>query len=234
MACYDPDMEHEGYPPDEAIQEAARGIGAAAAALFQDRQVLAGARRQMQEAGWDAQDAVLAAVHARMPEDRELAEEFSGWLLRDLAAEIAPTSGGLRRLVDGEDILISVLGDLVPVLGALEFRGRKPFLFLVRNRLDWKLQDKLRAARAACRREDRRQPLPEGDVLPAAGDGRPSTRMADWRTFVARLAPQERKIVDLRSRGYSAAEIGERLQLKAAAVRKRLQRIREQFRRWQG
>ena len=214
---------------DEALRFARCELGPASSELVADPATQALLLSRQRE-GQDVADAVLAEVHRCMGRSLPLANEFLSYFLADLHRMGHPLlSPGLHRFLDTGDLAHSVLGDLWPQLGALEFRGRRAFLALLSQRLRWKSSDKAR----------RTQRLGSGEELqeldPSIADSpltRASSRDEHERLILilSRLKERDRVLLAAYLQGKPMDEVMSALGLGYEAARKAQRRAIERAR----
>lgn len=182
------------------------------------------------QAGVPVADAVLKELHRRVAGAPDLAAEFMGYFMRRLngarAVDIDPQ---LRRCFDTGDVIGSVLGDLWPQLGELEFRDERSFLALLLTRLRWKTAQHRRRLNSGKRREDRRceADLQEVSNLDATAPQDREILAEERRAFAValfRLSPEEREVVRHYLDGKSTYEYAAAKGILPGSARKRLER----------
>lgn len=168
--------------------------------------------------------------------DRTAREEFFTLLVTDkryrsalfaMARGALRGGGQIRRLLDSHDLVQSTVGTAIDKFP--EFRGEDAAVFFswMRTILRSKIH---RAARQESQRLDPRRLEPTRFSLDdEARHGLAVTvedRQAcdDLYDAIAKLPPDDRRIVELRLTGMTSREIGGMMTLKPAAVRKRLSR----------
>lgn len=220
-------------PPKDPRSLATLLLGPASAAAF-DRPSLRRDYERLIAEGRDREDAMLAAVHPSAREDSELAGEFLGYFMRLMfgVRDGAPDPR-LRQAYDVEDLVQSVVGDLLPRLEDLEFTGRSAFLRLLTMRLGWKKQDKLRRPIPASVAPDEC----ESDARVRADQCTPLTAVVREEQeallvlALNRLDREDQEILRESMSGLSREEMAERAGCSCAALRKRLERARAALRR---
>ena len=177
------------------------------------------------------EDAALAVLFGGVAQHRELADEFLAHFLGALGAAGHRAMGpGLRRFLDTGDLVQSVLGDLWPDWTELHFDSREQFLALLRQRLQWKAQDRAKGLQAARRREDRRVALSPEETGGTGQDPSPATlagEQEEWERLalvLCRLPERDAELLRMHLAGKEAREIAEALDLGLEAARKGLQR----------
>jgi RNA polymerase sigma factor (sigma-70 family) len=236
-------MDMSGSARDQALDVArkattftAERLGPCSTSLFQDPVLLALVASRMR-AGANLEDTVLSAVFDAAASDAALAAEFLGYFLPGLHGPgEASLSPDLRRFVDAEDLVQSVVGDLWPDLQEITFSTRESFLAFLKQRVRWKAGNRRRALSSQRRSEDRRIAEPVEELELARQEPSPATQVGldEESSQLAReiqdLAPRDRKIVRLHLRGESAKAIGNELGIRTDAARKALQRALERLR----
>jgi RNA polymerase sigma factor (sigma-70 family) len=190
-------------------------------------------------AGRNVEDAVLAEIHAALPGNRALADDFAAYLLFDLmkmGSNSMAASSSLRRFLDTGDLVLSVFGDLWHDVPAVRFESAGQFKTLFAQRLNWKAASNARRYTTDKRGEQHRVPhsLEELDV--SASDEAPLTaaireeERARLILILLRLPDNHRRILTLHLRGLETAEIARRLGMQPDSARKALSRATEQAR----
>ncbi len=178
------------------------------------------------QAGAELEDALLREVHHAAKGDRLVAEEFSAYLSNELLelSHGAPPAG-TRNLLETSDLAQSVFEDIWPQLAGLEFKTRRQFRAFLRQRVHWKVRDRLRGLRVGSRREDLRV-APPPEALAAEGkedvplqflEALEEKELLD--SILARLPKRERRILVLRRSGRSFEEIARELGMKVKTTR---------------
>ena len=196
---------------------------------------LAAVRERVHEEGRVLEDAVLAEVHARVGEDRRVADEFVAYFLFDLMkmGRISMShSSRLRRFLDTGDLVLSVFGDLWGDLAGLRFESRNQFTSLFAQRMGWKAADQARRLQSKRRSEDRRvAQSPEDLDLSAAGAEEQPLRLAIQNEekqrlilILLRLKDRDRELLTLHLKDTPLDAIAEQLGLKYDAARQALSR----------
>jgi RNA polymerase sigma factor (sigma-70 family) len=192
-------------------------------------------------AGQPLEDAVLAQIHARIGNDRRLADEFAAYFLFDLMkmGKLSMTSTNrLRRFLDTGDLVLSVFGDLWEGVDSLKFESRGQFKALFARRLDWKASDQARRMDTGRRREDLRadESLRECDMRVAETETAPvpgAIRREERERLILillRLKERDRRLLGMHLKGLSVEAIATELGLSNDAARKALSRAIEQAR----
>ena len=216
-----------------------------AAATLGPRSVEALERRAVQgevfdrlERGHELEDAVLGAMFGLSRCDQEVAGEFFGHFLGvvlRLQARGDAKGAALRRLMDADDLVQSVMGDLWPELEQLHFETRAQFLSLLAGRVRWKASDHTRKLMRRRRSEDRRVAEGPEELAISSGESSPVTKVC--RTELAervvlamgRLSERDRQLLRLHLRGEPAATIAREVGLSKEATRKALLRAKQRL-----
>jgi RNA polymerase sigma factor (sigma-70 family) len=191
--------------------------------------------------GHSLEDAVLAEIHAGLPGNAALADQFAAYLLYDLmrmGSNSMAASSGLRRFLDTGDLVLSVFGDLWHDIPDVKFDSCAQFKMLFAQRLNWKAASSARRFTAGSRGEQHRHARPPEDLDLAAGedDGTPlhaairEEERARLILILLRLSDRERQVLTLHLKGLGPGEIAQRLGLQYDAARKALSRAIEQAR----
>ena len=177
------------------------------------------------------EDAALKEIHARITDNSGLADEFFAHffehLLRLRVVDLYP---GLKRFLDTDDLVQSVLGDIWKELGTLEFKNRASFLSLLGQRVKWKANDKKRSLNSQKRREDLRVEASAETIGASSKDSSALSHQLSREEHeelllaVFRLPQQDRTLVKLYLRGASAKELASASGLSVTASRKALER----------
>jgi DNA-directed RNA polymerase specialized sigma24 family protein len=190
--------------------------------------------------GAELEDAVLGEVH-RASADRALANEFLAFFLTDMLRAGKPMiSVGLHRFLDTWDLAQSVLGDVWPQLGELEFQTRARFISLLSQRLSWKSTGRARELSRGKRREDKRLGKPPEELeLAQTGASPPSLAGQEEEKerlvlLLMRLPERDRDILRIHLRGGGVDAIMAETGLNYEAARKALQRAIAKARRLAG
>ena len=181
--------------------------------------------------GAELADAVLAEVHSRTRDDRELANEFLGFfLLNAYRSGRRLVTPFLQRFIDTGDLVQSTFGDLWDELASFDFETRAQFISLLALRLRWKAQDHARRMLTARRSEDQRVDVDPEEFDRAAAQPSPASQAmaSEERERLAlalmRLPERDRLLVRLHLRGEELPEIMLQTGLNSEAARKALQR----------
>lgn len=224
-------------PPEPPVALAARLLGPACAALVR-AEPAAGALQERIRAGARPEDAVLAEAHRASASNPEVAEEFVAFFLGDLLrlgrGSLRPD---LKRFLDTDDLVQSVLGDLWTELCAVRFETRASFVALLARRLRWKALGNARHYRAGRRREDRRCEESVGELRVASDEPSPDTRAAQAEErerliiALARLRPRDRWVLRRHFQGATLQELSAELGLAprsaAMVLHRAIQRARD-------
>jgi len=173
----------------------------------------------------------------------EFLDHFSRILFRSRSGGL---TGQLGALYEDQDLVQSVLGDLLPRLADLEYRTKAQFTSYLVQKLTWKQKDKLR--RHSCLRRDERRvrsldPAAEhGEALTGSDlgtdDGAPSplsnmVRSESEHAIVCALNDCDADASWLLRRVLAGEPLGralaDELGCSTDALRKRLERARRQF-----
>ena len=181
--------------------------------------------------GSDIEDAVLWLVHREARTDPRVADEFVAFFLASLTVAARPAlSPGLRRFLDSDDLVQSVMGDLWRELAELEFGTRAQFLAYLNQRVSWKASDHARELMRDKRREDLRTDEGVEDLDPLSPGRAPESLAGikdEWEKLVLvllRLPERDRQLLRMHLRGDSVSEIARAMELEVDAARKALQR----------
>ena len=234
------DRDNQGALEREIVSFAETRLGRASLQHVSRPDVLAAivARRR---SGHCLEDAVLAEIHAGLPGNVALADQFAAYLLYDLmkmgSNSMAATSG-LRRFLDTGDLVLSVFGDLWHDIPAVKFESCAQFKTLFAQRLNWKAASSARRFTTDKRGEQHRHPRPPEELELAAGDDSAAPLAAAIREeerarlilILLRLSDRDRQLLTLHLKGLGPTEIAQRLGLQYDAARKGLTRAIEQAR----
>ena len=230
--------------PEELLREARvfaeTRLGPESAAFLEDPAqgalVLSRVRR-----GAELEDAVLGVVHEASGERQALASEFLGFFFDEFVRTTGPTvSGGLRRLVDTEDLLVSVAGDMWPEVSDLRFDNRGAFLRLLGQRLKWKAGDRVRQRRHAGRREDLRIEMDPVDIDPAGDVLQPPEQLIgqeekeQLESVLQNLSERDAALVRMHLEGEGVEAMMELLDASRPTTRRALLRALERTRKLAG
>jgi RNA polymerase sigma factor (sigma-70 family) len=214
---------------------ARRELGSASAEALRDPEALARIADRQQR-GLALDDAVFSEVYTLARSRPFVVDEFIGALQRDLARpEGVSTLPDLIPFVDADDICQSVFGDLAGQLFELRFDSRRQFLSMLRTRLDWKLLEYVRWAKAGIRSEDKRVDIPLTSLDRDSGQAGPRTlaiqreRLEFVERTVDRLRERDRGLLAAYWSGRPMGEIAELCGLNLEAARKAVQRARERL-----
>lgn len=218
-----------------ALDFTRRRLGPASERLLADPAIQALALDRVL-AGAELEDAILHLVHRAAPAQREVADEFLAFLLLELERNsrtlIAPH---LRRYLDGEDLVQSVLGDVWPELAAARFHTKGEFLALLSQRLRWKASDRARHLGTEKVRADLRVEVAPEELPLAQRAASPSSLAARLEEherlalFLARLPERERLVMRLHLRGEPLGEIARQTGRTEASARKTIRSVIERF-----
>lgn len=112
------------------------------------------------ESEMSMEDAALGAVFLEVSSDAVLAGEFFGYFASVLLqSNRSAINGPLAKHYDRDDLVQSVLGDVLPKMGDLSFETSGQFLAFLLQKLTWKRTDKYRYHGAGVRDDDRSVPL---------------------------------------------------------------------------
>src|SRR5262245_52081798 len=207
----------------ELLEFSRAGLGNAAGPHIERPEILTSAvLRRL--AGRNVEDAVLAEIHAALPGNRALADDFAAYLLYDLmrmGSNSMAASSGLRRFLDTGDLVLSVFGDLWHDIPDVKFESCAQFKQLFAQRLNWKAASTARRFTDGTRGEQHRLPRPPEDLDLAAGDegGTPLSaaireeERARLILILLRLSDRERQVLTLHLKGHGPGEIAQRLGL---------------------
>jgi RNA polymerase sigma factor (sigma-70 family) len=186
-------------------------------------------------AGQSLEDAVLAEIHAGLPGNAALADQFAAYLLYDLmrmGSNSMAASSGLRRFLDTGDLVLSVFGDLWHDIPDVKFDSCAQFKMLFAQRLNWKAASSARRFKAGSRGEQHRLAhSPEELDLAAHDEGATPLNAAIREEERARLilillrvSDRDRQVLTLHLKGLGPGEIAQRLGLPYDAARMSLSR----------
>ncbi|MDP6538117.1 MAG: sigma-70 family RNA polymerase sigma factor [Planctomycetota bacterium] len=219
---------------------AARHLGQATARVLANQGCARAFERALEE-GTDELDALLAIAYPVAREDRAVAGEFlQHFMALLLSTPDAVPGHDLRHIVDPQDLVQSVVGDLLPLLCELEFHSRGQFASLLVQRLHWKRVDKIRRQKTTVRGGDRKRKSIDPDARATrqhrANPLTPLSAMIcaeeEERLVLAmhELDEEDQKILRAGMSGVSASELAEQLGCSAEAARKRAERARNRLR----
>lgn len=140
-----------------------------------------------------------------------------------------------RRRHDGEDLVSSVMGDLLESDKPLRFTTRSAFLQLLRQRMRWKAIAYEKSARKLHIEEPESETSVPLGFLPSNGRG-PRTHVQDADSIlhlslqVFRLPPQEREVVRRRLKGERLTDIAQALGIRSDSVSHIFARARKKLR----
>ncbi len=168
--------------------------------------------------------------HGNMAAAGELFVAFEPYLRKVIRRRLP---AAFRAKFDSADVLQSVWADVLRGIREggwhfLDLDHLRGFLFIVtRNRL----VDRIRAHRLAVQHE---QPLLQGDEEPLPASPRPGpgdVAVADdlWRRLLLLCPPAHRRILALKSQGFSLTEIAERTGLHPDSIRRILRTLARQM-----
>ena len=186
--------------------------------------------------GLDFEDAILAELFALIkqqdnPVQSELSGEFLHYFLHHmLKMPLTSLYPVVRRMMDTEDVALSVMHDLLPTFTDLEFRSRTAFSSFLLQRLHWKVLDKIRGMNAQSRMEtlNVEGALVEDFATSAAPSSVSSAIGHEEQQQLAialfRLHPRDREMVSMALDGSSRAEIAAKFGIEVEAARKAIER----------
>lgn len=181
--------------------------------------------------GADVEDAVLWLAHREARTDPRVADEFVAFFLAGLTQAAKPAlSPGLRRYLDSDDLVQSVMGDLWSELTQLQFETRAEFLAYLAQRVKWKASDHVRGLNRDKRREDLRESADVAEMALRSTERAPDSLAAvddEWQRLVlvlVRLPERDQQILRQYLRGADVAEIARSMQMEFETARKALQR----------
>ncbi len=227
------DGPEEGHP---LVREAHRVLGPASAAAL-DRPAHHESYEGYLREGRDLLDALLATVYPLALEDRTVSGEFlahfMALLLNDGRGRL---STRLRSIYGPEDLVQSVVADLFPRMGDLEFRSRGEYLRLLMMRLAWKGRRRGRTPQAALDgvaiAEARPEHVPGRSQEPLT----PLSEMVNEEDeqyvvlALAALEPEDQDLLRWSMEGWTRARMAEVLECSVPTLRKRLERARQRLR----
>lgn len=234
----EPDDELESAGRTAAIRFARESLGPRSLALLADRAALDAARGRAR-AGAQVEDAVVGALFERAARDRELASELLRYLLfgcGDISARVPRLPAELVGVLDPDDLLQSVLGDLWPRLAELRFETRGQFLALLAQRLRWKAADHEKRGQRLRRRADLRIERPPEELGLRAPGASPLTVLAlreeagRLALALGRLPERDGTLLRLHLRGMDVEVLARECGLTRDAARKALQRAKQRVR----
>jgi RNA polymerase sigma factor (sigma-70 family) len=234
----DPDPADDSKLAREILEFSRTRLGNTARQHVERPEVLAAALARRKE-GRNVEDAVLAEIHAALPGNRALADDFAAYLLFDLmkmGSNSMAASSSLRRFLDTGDLVLSVFGDLWHDVPSVRFESAGQFKTLFAQRLNWKAASNARRYTTDKRGEQHRLPHSPDELDLSATDEAPLTAAIreEERTrlilILLRLPDNHRRILTLHLRGLDTTEIAQRLGMQPDSARKALTRATEQAR----
>ncbi len=231
----DEPVSASSQPPTAALAYCERRLGPASARALRSAAGSTELARRL-SAGAAHEDAVLGTVHSLARDDPELAAEFLGHFHDDiLRLGHGRLSPPFRRVLDTDDLVQSMLGDLWQVLGEIRFDNRASFLSLLATRLRWKAQNRARDLRAGPRRLDRQVELPAEEIAASPTPGPPTEaaaaeEYADAAARVERLSARDRLLLQALLAGKTLDEIAAECGLEREAARLAVKRAVERSR----
>lgn len=228
----------------ELVREARRVLGPFSAEALAGDEHSATYEQHLRE-GKDPLDALLATVYPLALEQRGVAGEFLshfiGGLLGDGRSRI---SARLQSFYGPEDLVQSVVADLIPRLGELEFRTRNEYQRLLLMRLSWKSQRRARPSQASL------DPLAVEQALSGQQPGERAEPLTPLSTLASEederlvvlamslLEADDRELLRWSMSGWTRERMAEAADCSVPTLRKRLERARvrlgRELRRLQG
>lgn len=211
------------------IREYAQRLGASSDQLMSTPEAQALALSRIRS-GHDLEDAVLGVVFSHGIKDPGLANEFMSEILNDLSvrgrATITPQ---VRRSVDTNDLVQSVLGDLWSTVSEFQFETRAGFVAYLAQRMRWKASDRARSHSTRARSQ---AVLDDILALPDNGMEEPSSlsklvtaeERADLVLRISRLPDRDRHLVRLHLKGLSGHDVATAVGLPYETARRALRR----------
>lgn len=172
----------------------------------------------------EAEDIVLGALYPNLADSEELRREFFGflWGQSDFAGIMRPYRI-LGRYLETGDILASSFGDMMELIESLEFRGRRAYFAMLRQRLIWKAHHRLRKDKLY---NDQLQPRDLADH--GAGEIWKTSFQKELRGLVTAsvltLSSRDQELVKSYLQGRAVKEIAQELKLSQNAGSKALRR----------
>ncbi|MAF66040.1 MAG: hypothetical protein CMJ84_10350 [Planctomycetes bacterium] len=229
-------MEH----PQRLIDLALQHLGPVTARMIAGEGTCLAFERTLEQ-GADEIDALLSTAYSLARQNRAVAGEFLQHFMSMLLASPDAVPGhDLRNIVDPQDLVQSVVGDVLPLLSELEFQSRGQFLSLLIRRLNWKRVDKIRLQRTAARGGDWRRKSVDPDAqVPRRHRTDPLTPLSamicaeqEERLVLAmhELGADDQRILRAGMTGATSTELAKLLGCSPGAARKRAQRARDRLR----
>ncbi|KAA3605537.1 MAG: hypothetical protein DWQ01_19665 [Planctomycetota bacterium] len=211
-------------------------LGPASLALMERRDVRDSIQKQVAE-GVSMRDAVLKEVFLEAKADRDAAHEFLQYFWDVIVQRTSrQISADLRRQIDTEDVVVSILGDLSRQLHRFEFKNRAAFLNLVSQHFRSKVYRKILARKAQKRREDRRVYPQEGTWNPESPFPSPASEAAEAEAQelaqlgFEKLSPRDRELLGALFEGRTLEEIAQKFDMQLEAARMALKRATDRLR----
>lgn len=226
------DGPEEGHP---LVREARRVLGPASSAALDGPAYHESYEGYLRE-GRDPLDALLATVYPLALEDRTIAGEFlahfMALLLNDGRGRL---STRLRSIYGPEDLVQSVVADLFPRMGDLDFRSRGEYLRLLMMRLAWKGRRRGRTPQAAL------DGAAIAEAHPGQVPGRPMEPLTPLSGMVneedeqyvvlaiAALPPEDQQLLRWSMERWTRVRMADALKCSVPTLRKRLERARQRL-----
>ncbi len=187
------------------------------------------------------EDATLGTVFTGLHHDTVLAGEFFSYFASVLLqSNRSVINGPLAKFYDRDDLVQSVMGDVLPKMGDLSFQTSGQFLAFLLQKLTWKRTDKYRHHGAAVRDYERNVPIESHAsdersplVLLDPNACTPLTQLAqeedEGRIVLAlnRLSPKTQSVLRHRLEGGGLTqEYADELGVEFSSLRKQLERAR--------
>lgn len=230
-------MPHDLSGP-EALQAWARAeLGADSARILEGpagERALARVRQ-----GVSIEDAVLKEVHASIRSHPSVASEFAAYVIEDmvpLGKASMSSSSKLRRFLETDDLINSVLKDMWHDVADLTFETARQFKALFAQRMNWKAIDQARRLNNQTRAEDKRVPE-QPEELDHPSQSEDATSQAIRReerdqlyVILTRLSARDQRLIQLRVSGADRAAIAREMGMTYEATCKALQRATAKLR----
>lgn len=175
------------------------------------------------------EDVVLGALYPSLVDSEELRREFFGylWGQADFAGFMRPFRI-LGRYLETGDILASSFGDMMELVESLEFRGRRAYFSMIRQRLIWKAHQGIRRVKREGDQGDWKEPVDE------QASNLEQLESRDQRTTILhavhQLSERDRAMLSGYLEGRPIKVIGEEFGLSESGASKALQRALSRLR----
>ncbi len=180
----------------------------------------------------DVSEFALEIIYPFLSEDHDLRREFFGHLWQDIDFKgfVHPNTP-LSQFVETNDLAASCFGDMMSICQNLEFRGKREFVAMIRQRMRWKAHRKaLHEEKIVSAKNERLGAIEDKGKTVESKAIELEDRVRFMR-FVAKLPPKERTLLECHLNDIPIADIAQINDRSVDTTRKAIQRIIQRMRR---